>query len=73
MHNKQQWNELTGQEKVGVIGLSALQLALLGAALWDIRYRSATEINGKKWVWTMVSFLNFIGPLAYFKFGRKHG
>ncbi len=73
MNNKKQWNELTGKEKVGVIGLSAIQLALLGAALWDIRHRSATDINGKKWVWTMVSFLNFVGPLAYFKFGRKHG
>ncbi len=73
MSNKKQWNELTGQEKVGLIGLSTIQLALLGAALWDICHRPATEINGKKWVWTMVSFLNFVGPLAYFKFGRKHG
>ena len=48
-----------------------LQLVLLAAALIDIRRRPAEEINGSKRLWTMVVFINGIGPIAYFVSGRK--
>ena len=48
-------------------------MALLVAALSDIYRRPAQEINGSKWLWSVVAFANFmgIGPIAYFLFGRK--
>ena len=66
-----QWHDLTDRQKRGIVVLGALQLALLAAALIDIRRRSAEEINGSKRLWTMVVFINGIGPIAYFLFGRK--
>ena len=66
-----QWQDLTDRQKRGIVVLGVLQLALLAAALIDIRRRPAEEINGSKRLWTMVVFINGIGPIAYFVFGRK--
>lgn len=68
---KKRWNDLTAAQKVGIIILTIVQLGLLAGAIWDIRKRPAEEINGNKWVWAGISLINYVGPLAYFKFGRK--
>jgi phospholipase D-like protein len=68
---QKQWNDLTGTQKRGIVLLGALQLMLLAAALLDIRSRPSDMINGSKRLWRMVVFINFIGPIAYFLFGRK--
>ncbi|MFN8453955.1 MAG: PLD nuclease N-terminal domain-containing protein [Anaerolineae bacterium] len=62
---------MTDTQKVAIILLGTLQFALLVAAWWDIRRRPAAEINGSKVLWTLVSLINFVGPLAYFIVGRK--
>ncbi len=68
---QKQWKDLTDTQKRGIVLLGALQLVLLAAALIDIRRRNADAINGSKRLWTLVVFINFIGPIAYFLFGRK--
>ncbi len=68
---QKQWKDLTDTQKRGIVLLGALQLVLLAAALIDIRRRPADAINGSKRLWTLVVFINFIGPIAYFLFGRK--
>jgi hypothetical protein len=56
----------------GAIALSsAVQVALLAAALVDIYRRPQQGIRGSKRAWTAVSFVNLIGPVSYFLFGRK--
>ncbi len=50
---------------------SVVQVTLLAAALWDISHRPAAGIKGSKKAWTAASFVNFVGPIAYFVFGRK--
>jgi len=71
MYRKVKWQELTAAQQVGIILMAIVQFALLGAALWDIRHRPAAEINGSKLAWTLLSFINFIGPMAYFLIGRR--
>ncbi len=66
-----QWQDFTDRQKRGIVLLGALQLALLAAALIDIRRRPADAINGSKRLWTAIVFINGIGPIAYFVFGRK--
>ncbi len=71
MYKNKRWHELTSPQKIAIILLGAIQISLLIAALWDIRHRSTDEIKGSKAAWAMVSLVNFIGPMAYFSFGRK--
>ena len=68
---QKQWKDLSVAQKRGLVLLGALQLVLLAAALIDIRRRPADAINGSKRLWTAVVFVNYIGPISYFLFGRK--
>ena len=68
---KKKWSELSrGQQVAAVVG-AIVQFALLGAALWDINHRPASQLKGSKAAWTAASFVNYAGPIAYFLFGRK--
>jgi len=48
-----------------------VQIGLLAAALTDIYRRPQEEIRGNKWLWMAAAFVNFVGPISYFLFGRK--
>jgi len=48
-----------------------VQFGLLAAALVDIYRRPAEEIRGRKPLWVAVAFVNYIGPISYFLFGRR--
>lgn len=68
---KRSWRDLNTGQKVGVIVLGAVELALFAAAQLDIRRRPANEIRGPKALWMALAFINVLGPLAYFAVGRK--
>ena len=70
-HTTKRWQDLAVWQKIAVMILGTAQIMLLGAALWDLRQRSPQEINGNKELWTVISFINFIGPVSYFLFGIK--
>jgi hypothetical protein len=67
----QRWGDLSSGQRAMVVLAGTVQVGLLGAALTDLKRRSIAEVNGSRAAWTAVSFVNFIGPLAYFAFGRK--
>jgi len=69
--HRKRWHDMTTKQQASLVLLGSIQVALLAAALIDIRRRSADELNGSKWLWTLAAFVNFIGPIAYFIFGRK--
>lgn len=69
---KKSWKEMSPSAKVGTIVTAFVQLSLLVAAQRDISRRPAELINGPKAAWRAASFVNFIGPMGYFIFGRKH-
>lgn len=71
MTRQQRWQDLSNRQKTLVILAGMVQFLLLGAALRDIRRRPAEQINGSKRVWTLAAFVNYIGPISYFVFGRK--
>jgi hypothetical protein len=66
-----QWRDLTPNQRKAIVAAGAVQLTLLGAALADIRHRSSGELRGGKRLWVPAVFVNFIGPVAYFLFGRR--
>ncbi len=51
--------------------LAAAQVSLQAAALRDLKKRPAAQVNGPKAAWVAASFINFVGPIAYFMIGRK--
>ncbi len=65
------WKDLSPVQRLSVVLAAIVQVVLLIAALQDIYKRPAEEIRGSKGAWTAISFINFIGPAAYFTWGRK--
>jgi hypothetical protein len=48
-----------------------IQLILMVVAVIDVIRIKAT--NGPKWLWVLIIlFINIIGPVVYFIFGRRH-
>lgn len=70
---KKPWSELSPTQRRYVVLGGALQLTLQSAALRDLRRRAPAEVNGPRWAWACASFVNTIGPCAYFLFGRRRG
>jgi hypothetical protein len=68
---KKRWSDLSTPQKRGIALSGAVQIGLLIAALLDIHRRPDGEIRGSKWAWIALSFINFVGPISYFAFGRR--
>lgn len=71
MAQRKTWSDMDTKRQLSVIVGGAVQVALLVAALVDIRRRPAELIRGGKALWMGLSFINYVGPLAYFIIGRK--
>lgn len=69
--SKPKWGEMNATRRAGVIVSAIVQMTLLAAALWDLRQRPAEMVRGDKRLWVGISFINFVGPIAYFLIGRK--
>jgi len=68
---KMKWSELTPKQRTVMVIGALIQFALLTLAQRDLSKRSQEAVNGPKWAWRMATMINFVGPLAYFGFGRK--
>jgi hypothetical protein len=68
---KKQWRNFSPAQKATTIVAGIAQVSLLIAALWDIRRRPAEQIRGRKALWAGAAFINWVGPISYFLFGRK--
>jgi len=65
------WNDLTPQQKTRLLVAASVQLALAATAWTDLARRPAALVNGPKAMWAVIIAVNFVGPLAYFIFGRR--
>jgi hypothetical protein len=71
MAKKQRWSDLSPRQRRIIPIAGAIQISLLLAALRDLHHRGDDEVNGDRRLWTAACFVNFVGPLAYFAFGRR--
>jgi hypothetical protein len=53
------------------VGAGAVQLALAGTAWFDLSRRPAAAVRGPKAAWAAAIGVNFAGPIAYLRFGRR--
>lgn len=69
--SSRRWSDLSSSQRTAIIVLGAVQVTLQLAALWDLRKRHADEVRGPKVAWFAASFINFAGPIAYLRWGRR--
>jgi hypothetical protein len=65
------WRDLSPAQRWAVVVGGVVQVALQAAALRDLRRRPTAELRGSRQWWVAASFLNYVGPLAYFAVGRR--
>jgi hypothetical protein len=65
------YQALSPRARVALWVAIAIEFGLAIAAQRDISRRAAEEIRGPKLLWRVVATMNFVGPLAYFRFGRR--
>ena len=68
---KRKFSDLPPVVRALVVAIGAAQVGLLVAAQVDISRRPAEQIRGRKAMWRAIGLLNTVGPLAYFKWGRR--
>ena len=68
---KRGWADLTDRQRTVVLTLASIQVSLAATAWADLATRPADRINGRKAMWAAIIAVNFVGPLAYFRWGRR--
>lgn len=68
---KRRWSDLSPTGRRAIVALGVAQVGFQLAALIDLRRRPASELRGPKRAWVAASFVNWLGPLAYFACGRR--
>lgn len=69
--NKKSWANLTTTQKRVVCVAGAFEVVITAAALRDLATRPAKDVRGPKAAWVLASFVQPVGPLAYFAVGRR--
>ncbi|MGI8716016.1 MAG: hypothetical protein ACR2NR_23110 [Solirubrobacteraceae bacterium] len=70
---KQWYRNLSPGAQRGVMVLLGMEFVLIIAAERDIGRRSSAQLRGGKVFWRIAALNNFIGPLSYFRWGRRAG
>jgi len=67
---RKRWRELNKTQQTAIIVIGAAEVIVTTIALVDLTRRPAENIRGKKSIWALACFVQPIGPIAYFTFGR---
>jgi hypothetical protein len=68
---KRKLSDLSTAERAALGAAGVGQIGLAAAALLDLRRRPARKVRGDKRLWVAAAFVNYVGPIAYFTYGRK--
>jgi hypothetical protein len=66
-----EFRKLSPARQVGILAITAWHLGLSVAAEWDIQHRPAAQVRGSKAFWRLACLTNTVGPLSYFRWGRR--
>ena len=61
----------TPRQRAGILLLAAIEFGLKVAAARDIQRRPADQVHGSKLFWRLSLLVNTVGPLSYFRWGRR--
>jgi hypothetical protein len=65
------WSDLSAGQQRLIMAAAAGELSLKVAALIDLRRRPRDQVRGPKALWVALMFVNLVGPVSYFAFGRR--
>lgn len=68
---RRRWRDLTPPQQAAIIVSAIVQFGLAAAAWTDLARRAPAQVRGPKWRWAALIAVNYAGPLAYFRWGRK--
>lgn len=68
---RRQWSDLTPRQQAAVILTAIVQFGLAAAAWTDLCARAPAQVRGPKWRWALLITVNYAGPIAYFRWGRR--
>ena len=71
---RRRWSDLSKRTRRLLVAAAVADGALRVAALIDIQRRPASQIRGRKWIWTAaVGLISSAGvvPISYFVFGQR--
>jgi hypothetical protein len=68
---RRRWIDLTPRQQTAVLVAGAVQLSLAATAWADLATRRPAEVNGSRPMWAAVIAVNVVGPLAWFRWGRR--
>lgn len=65
------WSDLTESQRRTLVTMGVVQVVMAGAAWTDLAMRPREFVRGRKLWWALAILVNFAGPLAYFRWGRR--
>jgi hypothetical protein len=71
MAAKQKWSDLSQSKRRLIVAAGVAEAALKVAMLVDLKRRPAEQVRGPKWLWSALAFVNLLGPVSYFAWGRR--
>jgi hypothetical protein len=64
------WRRMNRWQRTGLVAAATVQLGLATLAGADLARQRPEQVRGPKWRWAILIGVNYVGPLAYFRWGR---
>ena len=71
MAKQKTWSDFSPSQRRAIYAAGAAEALLTGAALLDLARRPRQSVRGPKLAWVLASFVQPVGPIAYFGWGRR--
>lgn len=66
-----EFKRLSPVKQAAIVAITAWNLWLTVTSERDIQRRSPDQVRGPKLLWRLACLTNSVGPLAYFRWGRR--
>ncbi len=66
-----EFKRLSPVKQAAIVAITAWNLSLTVTSERDIQRRSPDQVRGPQLLWRLACLTNSVGPLAYFRWGRR--